>query len=297
MGEVILTMKDIDKSFPGVHALDHVNFEVKRGEVHALMGENGAGKTTLSKLFCGFLEPINGKIELNGKVISPLSVKERGEHIGIVMQNPNQMISKPMIYEEVALGLTVRGVPEEEIRERVYETLKICGLYQFRNWPVSALSFGQKKRVTIASVLVQDPELIILDEPTAGLDPKERVRFRNLLSEYAGDKIVILSTHIVSDIEAIADEVLLMKKGKFVLQGTVPELIHKANGKVWELSVSPQEARQWQTKTTVANLRHEGKEIILRIISDNMPSERAVPCEATLEDLYLFYFPTEEGVK
>ena len=137
---------------------------------------------------------------------------------------------------------------------------------------------------------------MILDEPTAGLDPKERVRFRNLLSEYAGDKIVILSTHIVSDIEAIADEVLLMKKGKFVLQGTVPELIHKANGKVWELSVSPQEARQWQTKTTVANLRHEGKEIILRIISDNMPSERAVPCEATLEDLYLFYFPTEEGV-
>ena len=115
--------------------------------------------------------------------------------------------------------------------------------------------------------------------------------------KYAGDKIVILSTHIVSDIEAIADQVLLMKKGKFVLQGTVPELIHKANGKVWELSVSPQEARQWQTKTTVANLRHEGKEIIMRIISDNMPSERAVPCEATLEDLYLFYFPTEEGVK
>ena len=111
-----------------------------------------------------------------------------------------------------------------------------------------------------------------MDEPTAGLDPKERVRFRNLLSEYAGDKIVKFFPHIfVSDIEAIADEVLLMKKGKFVLQDTVPELIHKANGKVWELSVSPQEARQWQTKTTVANLRHEGKEIILRIISDNMP--------------------------
>ena len=159
--------------------------------------------------------------------------------------------------------------------------------------------FGYYPNYTAVEFLmyIAAPKILILDEPTAGLDPKERVRFRNLLSEYAGDKIVILSTHIVSDIEAIADEVLLMKKGKFVLQGTVPELIHKANGKVWELSVSPQEARQWQTKTTVANLRHEGKEIILRIISDNMPSERAVPCEATLEDLYLFYFPTEEGVK
>ena len=164
-------------------------------------------------------------------------------------------------------------------------------------YPTSGKVRIQGKELGIAAAIMEKPEILILDEPTAGLDPKERVRFRNLLSEYAGDKIVILSTHIVSDIEAIADEVLLMKKGKFVLQGTVPELIHKANGKVWELSVSPQEARQWQTKATVANLRHEGKEIILRIISDNMPSERAVPCEATLEDLYLFYFPTEEGVK
>ena len=110
------------------YALNHVSFDVKKGEMISIVGKNGAGKTTLSNLICGFLEPSNGKIELNGKDISPLSVKERGEHIGIVMQNPNQMISKPMIYEEVALGLTVRGVPEEEIRERVYETLKICGL-------------------------------------------------------------------------------------------------------------------------------------------------------------------------
>ena len=142
---------------------------------------------------------------------------------------------------------------------------------------------------------MNNPGILILDEPTAGLDPKERVRFRNLLSEYAGDKIVILSTHIVSDVEAIADEVLLMKKGKFVLQGAVQELTEKANGKVWELTVSPSEARKWQTRTTVANLRHEGKDMVLRIVSDNMPSKQAVPCEATLEDLYLYYFPTEEG--
>ena len=162
----------------------------------SIVGKNGAGKTTLSNLICGFLEPSKGKIELNGNDISPLSVKERGEHIGIVMQNPNQMISKPMIYEEVALGLTVRGVPEEEIRQRVHETLKICGLYQFRNWPVSALSFGQKKRVTIASILVMKPEILILDEPTAGQDYRhytEIMEFLKTINETQGTTIIMIT--------------------------------------------------------------------------------------------------------
>ena len=293
----MITVSNLAIQFGKRVLYNDVNMKFTNGNIYGVIGANGAGKSTFSKLVCGFETPDSGEILFQGRNLLQENIRHRAKHIGYVMQNPNQMISKTMIFDEVALSLRNMGKSEEEIREKVEETLKVCGLFPFRNWPVSALSFGQKKRVTIASVLVQDPELIILDEPTAGLDPKERVRFRNLLSEYAGDKIVILSTHIVSDIEAIADEVLLMKKGKFVLQGTVPELIHKANGKVWELSVSPQEARQWQTKTTVANLRHEGKEIILRIISDNMPSERAVPCEATLEDLYLFYFSTEEGVK
>lgn len=125
--------------------LQHIHFDIKKGEMVSIVGKNGAGKSTLSNLICGFYKPSRGRILLNGEDMAPLSIKERGERIGLVMQSPNQMISKPMIFDEVALGLVVRGVPEEEIKERVYKTLKICGLYPFRNWPVSALSFGQKK--------------------------------------------------------------------------------------------------------------------------------------------------------
>ena len=128
-------------------------------------------RVNLRYLICGFLQPEKGQILLHGEDMRELSIKERGEKIGLVMQNPNQMISKPMIYDEAALGLQVRGVASDEIKQRVYDTLKICGLYPYRNWPVSALSFGQKKRVSIASILVLDPQILILDEPTAGLPP------------------------------------------------------------------------------------------------------------------------------
>ena len=175
------------------------------------------------------------KIELNGKDISPLSVKERGEHIGIVMQNPNQMISKPMIYEEVALGLTVRGVPEEEIRERVYETLKICGLYQFRNWPVSALSFGQKKRVTIASVLVQDPELIILDEPTAGQDFRHYTEIMEFLRGLNEKGVtVVMITHDMHLMLEYTPRALVFADGRLIADRSAaavlcdPQLIRQA---------------------------------------------------------------------
>ena len=287
-----IEIKNLTKMYGNNKAVNDLTLTLTDG-IYGILGPNGSGKTTLINLLTDNVKRTSGEILINNKDIVSLGAKYR-DLIGYMPQQ-QALYNDFSAYMYLKYMCTVKGIKHNN--ELISDILKKVNLYDVRNSKVVTFSGGMKQRLLFAQALLNDPKILILDEPTAGLDPKERVRFRNLLSEYAGDKIVILSTHIVSDIEAIADEVLLMKKGKFVLQGTVPELIHKANGKVWELSVSPQEARQWQTKTTVANLRHEGKEIILRIISDNMPSERAVPCEATLEDLYLFYFPTEEGVK
>ena len=169
--EPLLEVKGLSFGYQkGQQTLRDVSFSIGKGEMVSIVGRNGAGKSTLSKLICGFETPDAGEIFLNGKPLAEENIRRRARHIGYVMQNPNQMISKTMIYDEVALGLQRSGLTEEQIREKVDATLRVCGLYPFRNWPISALSFGQKKRVTIASVLVLDPELILLDEPTAGQD-------------------------------------------------------------------------------------------------------------------------------
>ena len=169
--EPLLEVKGLSFGYQkGQQTLRDVSFSIGKGEMVSIVGQNGAGKSTLSKLICGFETPDTGEIFLNGKPLAEENIRRRAQHIGYVMQNPNQMISKTMIYDEVALGLQRSGLTEEQIREKVEATLRVCGLYPFRNWPISALSFGQKKRVTIASVLVLDPELILLDEPTAGQD-------------------------------------------------------------------------------------------------------------------------------
>ncbi len=221
--ESALEVLDLDFSYiTGSPVLRNIDFKIGKGEMLSIVGKNGAGKSTLSNLVCGFISPDRGSILLGGTDISSKSIKERGEVIGLVMQNPNQMISKPMIYDEVALGLAVRGVPEEEVKERVYETLKICGLYPFRNWPISALSFGQKKRVTIASILVMNPEVLILDEPTAGQDFRHYTEIMEFLKEI-NDRLgitIIMITHdmhlmleytdraiVIADGELIADDI------------------------------------------------------------------------------------------
>ncbi|MBQ8835352.1 MAG: ABC transporter ATP-binding protein [Oscillospiraceae bacterium] len=194
---VLLRVENLDFTYEtGHHALHDISALIHKGEMLSIVGTNGAGKSTFSKVVCGFEKAQRGVLELDGTDLNTLSIKERADHIGYVMQNPNQMISKTQIFDEVALGLRNRGVSEEEIRSRVEETLKICGLYPFRNWPVSALSYGQKKRVTIASILVLRPEMILLDEPTAGQDLKHYTEIMDFLSELNRQGVtVVLITH------------------------------------------------------------------------------------------------------
>ncbi|MDO4924537.1 MAG: ABC transporter ATP-binding protein [Turicibacter sp.] len=185
--EVALEFKDVTFGYQvNQPILKNMSFKIHQGEMVSIVGKNGAGKSTISKLISGFYKPTSGSIEFRGLDLATHTIKERAEKIGLVMQNPNHMISKTMIFDEVAFGLRVRGIEEEEVTRRVHETLKICGLYPFRNWPISALSFGQKKRVTIAAILVLNPEILILDEPTAGQDLKhytEIMEFLKVLNE------------------------------------------------------------------------------------------------------------------
>ncbi|MDE7250426.1 MAG: ABC transporter ATP-binding protein [Lachnospiraceae bacterium] len=183
-GEELLRVDNLKFGYtPDKYNLQDVNFTIHKGEMVSIVGRNGAGKSTLAKLICGFEKPVSGAIYMDGRDIENDTIKERAERIGYVMQNPNQMISKPMIWDEVEMALVQSGMPKEERTKRVEETLKVCGLYSFRNWPVSALSFGQKKRVTIASILVQRPQVIILDEPTAGQDYHHYTEIMEFLKE------------------------------------------------------------------------------------------------------------------
>lgn len=210
--------------------LKDVSFAIHKGERIAIVGKNGAGKSTLAKALCQFIKPAAGDICCQGQSIMEDSIKERAEKIGYVLQNPNQMISQTMIFDEVALGLRLRGISEQEIEQRVLETLKVCGLYEFRNWPISALSFGQKKRVTIASVLVMNPEIILLDEPTAGQDKKhytEIMAFLNQLNK-AGHTIIMI-THDMQLMLEYSDRSIAISDGEIIADCTPVDLFSQVD--------------------------------------------------------------------
>ena len=242
--EKILEVKNLAFSHDGIkNTINDVSFHLNKGEILAVLGNNGAGKSTLCRLITGILKPQKGSIFLNNQCIDSWSIKQKGSAIGYVMQNPNQMISQHMIKDEIALGLKCRNYSKEEIDKKVEEVLKICGLYPYRNWPVSALSYGQKKRVTIASILAINPQVIILDEPTAGQDYKHYTEFMEFIKELSAQGIsIILITHdmqltleychravVLSGGEKIADD-----KPSNIL--TDENIIKKANLKETSLS-------------------------------------------------------------
>ena len=216
--------------------LKNVSFKINKGDMAAIVGRNGAGKSTISKLVCGFYKPTSGRILFDGKDMVDYTIKERSQKIGFIMQNPNQMISQTMVYDEVAFGLKIRGLSDSEIKERVEETLRICGLYGYRNWPISALSFGQKKRVTIASILVLNPDMIILDEPTAGQDFKHYTEIMEFLVDLNKKCVTILMvTHDMHLMLEYTNKVIVLSEGEKIADNipayilTNKEIIEKAN--------------------------------------------------------------------
>lgn len=236
-GQELLRIEKLKFGYiPNQYTLQDVNFTIHKGEMLSIVGRNGAGKSTLAKLICGFEQPVSGSIFMEGRDLKGDTIKERAAQIGYVMQNPNQMISKPMIWDEVEMALVQSGMPKEERNVRVEETLKVCGLYPFRNWPVSALSFGQKKRVTIASILVQRPQIIILDEPTAGQDYHHYTEIMDFLKELNEKGYTILMiTHDMHLMLEYTKRAIVFSEGRMLADTTAahvlndPELVQAAN--------------------------------------------------------------------
>ena len=287
-----LLLDNLCKEFGGNTAVAGITAVLEPG-IYGLLGANGAGKTTLLRMICGVLKPTAGQVRLDGIPIDTLGAAYR-DKLGYLPQEfvgyPQYSARDFLLYMAVLKGMTrSQAVP------KIQELLSMVRLQEVANKKLRAFSGGMRRRLGIAQALLNDPDILILDEPTAGLDPKERVHFRNILEGYAQQKIVLLSTHIVSDLEAIAHKVFLMKDGRFQTQGTVSELLQQAKGHVWELTVPSREAEAWQARVTVATLRYEGDSVTLRILADAKPAPAARPCTPTLEDLYLLYFPEEEG--
>lgn len=222
----VLELKDISFSYASGHeTIKGITLSIEKGEMVSIVGKNGAGKSTLSKIICGFEKPRSGSILFNEQDVTGDTIKERSLRIGMVMQNPNHMISKHIVFDEVALGLSIRGVPENEAKKQVEKVLKICGLYPFRNWPISALSFGQKKRVTIASILVLEPEVMILDEPTAGQDLRHYTEMMDFLAELNRQGMtIILITHDMHLMLEYTTRAIVIDKGRIIADNQ-PSLI------------------------------------------------------------------------
>ncbi|ASV95940.1 ABC transporter ATP-binding protein [Enterococcus durans] len=285
-----LEIKNLTKTFDGAKALTNVSVTLNPG-VYGLLGANGSGKTTLFRLICGVIKADEGKIIYNGEDIS-LNGEMFRSVLGFLPQDFSYYADftglKFMLYIAALKGL--RG---KLAKQRSLELLDLVGLSEQKGKKIKKYSGGMKQRLGIAQAMINDPEVLILDEPTVGLDPKERVRFRNLISSLSDNKIIILSTHIVSDVESISDEVLVLNKGVIQDRGSVNQLLKKIENSVWEVRTTQREMKSYYHSFSISNQKYEGDDVVLRIISAKKPANNAVQAKANLEDLYLYYFRTE----
>ena len=288
-----LTLERLSKQFKNRIAVENVNAELTEG-IYGFLGANGAGKTTLMQMICGIVAPTSGEVKLNGKNVTEMGEQFR-DLLGYLPQEfgytPGFTAEDFMLY--IA---SVKGLDPRYARRRTRELMKLVSLEGDMKRKIRTFSGGMKRRLGIAQALLNDPKILIMDEPTAGLDPKERAYFRNVIAEMAQDKIIIISTHIVSDIEYISDQVILMKKGRFILQGTTEELTAEAEGMVWSCRVPVREWAAFENSHTVANSRNLGELVEARVISPERPCADAEEAEPTLEDLYLKCFSDELGM-
>ena len=286
-----LCIDRLTKQYGRKLAVDRVDLELHQG-VYGLLGANGAGKTTLMRMLCDILTPTSGEIRYNGQEIGALGEDYRSR-LGYLPQDfgyyPEFTAEKFLLYLAA-----LKGLGRIQAGQKMLELLDLVGLADERKRKIRTFSGGMKQRLGIAQALLNDPEILILDEPTAGLDPKERVRFRNLISACAKDRIVLLSTHIVSDVEYIAGEILVMKEGRLIHRGAPEVITHEIDGKVWECEVDTERADELCGRYNVGNLKNTGDKTILRIVGEEKPMEGAVSVAPTLEDLYLYYFQEEE---
>ncbi len=287
-----LVISDLTKEFHGFRAVDHINLTMKNG-VYGLLGVNGAGKTTLMRMLCTLLHPTSGSITCDGRDIFQMEEEYR-KLLGYLPQEfgfyPDFTVNDYLMY----IG-SIKGLRPAFARKRVNELLHQVGMSKGRHKKMKKLSGGMKRRVGIAQAMLNDPGILILDEPTAGLDPSERIRFRNLISELAQDRLVLLSTHIVSDIESIANEILFMKDGKIRLSGTEEELLSSTWVRAWSCTVPLQDADRLQRQSLVSNRKTVPGGAELRIVSETQPIPSAVEEGLTLEDLFLHLFGEKGG--
>lgn len=287
-----LKLTEVTKEFQDLKAVDDVSYSMTNG-VYGLLGVNGAGKTTLMRILCTLLKPTFGSVTWDGKDIFTMD----GEYRKFLGYLPQDFGYYPdfSVWDYLMYISSIKGLRPVVAGKRVDILLKQVGLDHVRNKKMKKLSGGMKRRAGIAQAMLNDPKILILDEPTSGLDPNERIRFRNLISELAEDRVVLLSTHIVSDVEYIANEIMLMKDGQIVMSGTSEEVISSMPEKVWSCTVSREQVAGYMKKYKVSNVKTVSEGTELRVLSAEPPTEGAVLEAASLEDVFLYYFGEKAG--